>query len=241
MAIPILVCLIINLATGHALDWFFIVLTSILTLASVTVVPLVMEQRKGLWTLGTFTGSLTLLLLTCCIYSRGDWFFVAVIPVLFGLSVLFAPFVARALPLKGFAAQNKGLLVMMIDTVLLFAIVAVSGLYGGYGGDFWRTAILDTTCPVLFPWALFLIIRYLKQNGLVKAGLCTVFGGVFISMFENAMKLINGFPMTETLTKANLFVWQDDTVDANVKLIILITGLIVGGILLILGLIRKKK
>lgn len=32
--IPVLVCLIVNLATGAALDWFFIVLASLITAAS---------------------------------------------------------------------------------------------------------------------------------------------------------------------------------------------------------------
>ena len=43
LCIPILVCLIVNLAVGHALSWFFIVLTSLLVVASLTVVPLVVE------------------------------------------------------------------------------------------------------------------------------------------------------------------------------------------------------
>lgn len=132
MAVPIVVCLIVNLISNHALDWFFIVLTALMTAASLTVVPLIMEERKGLWTLGSFAGSLTLLLLTCCIYTGGDWFAVAMIPILFSLSVLFAPFVIAQIPLKGFASANKGLLAMIVDTILLFAVVIVSGLYGGY-------------------------------------------------------------------------------------------------------------
>jgi len=55
--IPVLVCLIVNLATGAALDWFFIVLASLVTAASLIVIPLVMPENKLLWTLGTFTES----------------------------------------------------------------------------------------------------------------------------------------------------------------------------------------
>ena len=36
LLIPVIVCLICNLAIGHALDWFFIVLTALLVVASVT-------------------------------------------------------------------------------------------------------------------------------------------------------------------------------------------------------------
>ena len=36
LLIPVIVCLICNLAIGHALDWFFIVLTALLVVVSVT-------------------------------------------------------------------------------------------------------------------------------------------------------------------------------------------------------------
>lgn len=44
--IPILVCLIVNLAIGEGLTWFFIVLASLLLTASLTVVPLVIPKIK---------------------------------------------------------------------------------------------------------------------------------------------------------------------------------------------------
>ncbi|MBD5514514.1 MAG: RNA polymerase sigma factor [Lachnospiraceae bacterium] len=49
--IPVLVCLIVNLTIGAALDWFFIVLASLIVAASLIVVPLVMPENKFLWTL----------------------------------------------------------------------------------------------------------------------------------------------------------------------------------------------
>lgn len=240
MAIPIVVCLIVNLVSGHALDWFFIVLTALMTAASLTVVPLIMEERKGLWTLGSFTVSLTLLLLSSCLYSEGDWFFVAIIPVLFGLSILFAPFVVAQLPLKGFASNNKGLLVMLTDTVLLYAVVIVSGLYG-YGSEFWRPALLNTTVGLLFPWVLFLVIRYIKSNAFVRAGLCVIFGGLYLSMIESLIYwILNGFFRIQ-FQNANLLVWNLSVIDANVFLLILIASSIIGGMLLAVGVLRTKK
>lgn len=241
MAVPIVVCLIVNLISNHALDWFFIVLTALMTAASLTVVPLIMEERKGLWTLGSFAGSLTLLLLTCCLYSGGDWFFVAIIPVLFSLSVLFAPFVLAQIPMRGFASNNKGLLAMAVDTFLLFAVIIVSGLYGGYGTDFWQNGLIITLVCSLFPWVLFLIIRYLKANALVRAGLSIVFSGVFLSMIGSIIDLIlYGNFNIKFANEANLLVWNTNTIDSNVTLLILISGFVIGGVLLIVGLLRKK-
>ena len=39
--VPILVCLIVNLSTGHALDWFYVVLAGLAVCASLVLVPLI--------------------------------------------------------------------------------------------------------------------------------------------------------------------------------------------------------
>lgn len=240
LAVPILICLIINIAVGHALDWFFIVLTGLLILASVTVVPLVVEEKKGLWTLGSFTVSLILLLLTCCIYSNGNWFFITVIPALFGLSVVFLPYIIRQIPLTGFAARNKGLIVMVVDTILLFAVIVVCGLYGNDAG-FWKPALLNTIINVAFVWIIFVIIRYLKTNGLVKAGLCVILTSIFTSFINNIINWINDGVLYISLADVNLSDWSSDIlINANLYCIILVTGFIIGVALLVAGLVKKS-
>ncbi|MCL1819273.1 MAG: zf-HC2 domain-containing protein [Oscillospiraceae bacterium] len=240
MAVPIVVSLIVNLATGHALDWFFIVLTSLMVAASVSVVPMVAEQRKGLWTVGSFAGSLTLLLLTVNIYSGGNWFFVAVIPSLFGLSVLFLPVVMYQLPLTGFISRHKGLIIMTADTLLLYATIIISGIHGS-SPDYWRPAILITSACVLFPWALFAIIRYARLNGFIRAGICSIIGGVFLSTVGNIVSWILDAKPIFSFSEANLFVWNYTTTDANVFLITLLTGLFAGIALLTVGFVRNRK
>jgi len=241
MAVPVLISLIVNIAVGRALDWFFIVLVSLVLFASVTVVPLIIGKNKGLWTLGSFTASLTLLLMTISIYSGGDWFFVAIIPVLFGFSVVFAPFVVRCLPLKGFLARHRGLFVMTVNTLLLCAVIFVSGIYTrGNFADYWRLAILITPVCLTLPWGLFLIIRYFKANAFIKAGLCVVFGGLFFTFIENAVYWIVNGTLRLQFRNANLFTWTVDNVDANVFLLTLLTGGVVGGALVVVGLLRGK-
>ena len=44
--IPVVVCLIVNLASGNGLSWFYIVLCSLLVAASVTVVPLMVPENR---------------------------------------------------------------------------------------------------------------------------------------------------------------------------------------------------
>ena len=243
MAVPILVCLIVNLATGHGLDWFFIVLTALMTLASLTVVPLVAEKEKLPWALGSFTISLTLLLLTCAVYSGGDWFFVAMIPILFGLCILFAPYVLKRLPLKGFWAQHKGLLAMAADTLLLFATIAVCGAYrqGSTWLGYWRPALLITLSSLPLPWGLFLIIRYVKANAWIRAGLCVFLGGL-IPMIDTAVDWIIDGVLRSRFSGVNLLLWNNtDVINANINLLILLGFGFIGGALLLIGLLRKKK
>ncbi|MDE6518109.1 MAG: zf-HC2 domain-containing protein, partial [Acetatifactor sp.] len=176
--IPILVCLIVNLATGAALDWFFIVLASLVTAASLIVIPLVMPENKLLWTLGTFTASLLLLLGVICIYTQGRWFFIAASSVLLGFSVCFLPFAVYTRPLRELIGSRKGLTVMT-STTLFFGLMMLSiGLYTK--STEFRTIAPVVSLPILvLVWLLFLLIRYTKLVGRLKAGICTVSIGVF--------------------------------------------------------------
>jgi hypothetical protein len=238
LAVPILVCLIVNLATGHALDWFFIVLTSLMVLGSVTAVPLIVEKEKFLWTIGSFTASLLLLLLTTCLYAGGSWFFIAAIPVLFGLSLVFSPIVIHKLPLSGFVPRHKGLLIMAINTVWLYATVIAAGLYSHF--DSFSKALLLTTVPALLPWILFAVIRYLKTNGWIRAGLCTIVSGVFLSLIQDVIFRIDQGIWDVNFLRADLFNWNYDTVTPNVYLLLLLTGVIAGITLIAIGMLRKN-
>jgi hypothetical protein len=259
LCVPILVCLIINLAVGRSLDWFFIVLTSLMVLASLIAVPLIAETKKGLWTLGSFTGSLLLLLMTVCLYVGGDWFFVASIPILFGLSVIFLPYVFYTIPLKGFASRHKGLLVMLIDTALLYATVIVAMAYyvkntayehsNTTANNDWRIALLSVTINLILPWFLFIVIRYLKVNRIIKkgsrfikAGICVIAGTVYYSFLNDIQSWIIDGEIRMRLTDVNFSVWSNEAaLNGNITMIIFLTGLVVGIGLLIAGIIRKQK
>ncbi|MCL2051417.1 MAG: zf-HC2 domain-containing protein [Lachnospiraceae bacterium] len=242
LLIPILVCLIVNLATLRTLDWFFIVLASLMILASVTVVPLIFEKKKGLWTLGCFTGSLLLLLMTCAIYTRGEWFFVAAVSVLLGLSILFAPYILSQLNLTGSARHHKGLIAMALNTLMVFAVIIASGFFIGVNilSD-WYLGLLSAFVALIFPWGLFLIIRYLKANAFIKAGLSFIFGGCFLSYGLGVMDWILDGTYPSRFKGANLLVWNIETLNPNIFLLILLSGLIIGGILLLVGRLLNKK
>lgn len=239
--IPVLVCFIVNLSVSQTLDWFFIVLTSIMLFATVTIVPFGVREKKGLKTFCAFTVSLLLLLLSCSVYSGGRWFFVASCAVLFGLSVIFLPLVLRQIPFDGTVAGHRGLIALAADTVLLYLLIVFCGAYAGNAG-YWRPAFLITTVTAVFIWGLFLLIRYLKANGWIRAGLCFVLSGVFLSMLHDIINWIIGGGWSLSLAGADLRRWNtDQLINNNSYLLILLTGAVIGIVLLSVGWFQRKK
>lgn len=119
--VPVLVCLIVNLVSGAALDWFYVVLGGLAVAASLIIVPLMVPRDRLFWTFCAFTLSLLLLLAICCFYTHGNWFFTAASAVLFGFSVLFLPFAVKARPVREMIGGfNRTVLVLSVD-VILFA------------------------------------------------------------------------------------------------------------------------
>ena len=163
-ALAAVICFIADLASDGALGWFWVVLASLLTAASLTLTPaLAPERMGGVWTAGTFTLALELLLGVCCLYTGGDWFFVAGISVLFGLCLVLLPFVLRRLPLPEALASRKTLLCLGADLALLLALLGVCCAYAG-GDWFWIMAV-----SVIFAAAVLLLPFVMKQLPLPEA------------------------------------------------------------------------
>ena len=128
--IPVVVCLIVNLASGSPLGWFFIVLAGLAVAASLVIVPLMMPENKLFWTFCAFTMSLLLLLAVTCFYSHGNWFFTAASAVLFGLSVCFLPFLIRAKPVREMIGGfSRPLLVLAVDVILFANMMKMISLW----------------------------------------------------------------------------------------------------------------
>ena len=182
-SIPILVCLIVNLATGAGLTWFFIVLAGILVAASVIIVPLMVRENKMFMTMASFTASVMLLLGVICIYSGGNWFFVTASATLFGLTVLFAPFIVSRRPVNAYVKNRKGLAIMCAYTATFVLMMLAIGFYAGMK-EFFPMAFAVSMPLVGIAWAMFAIIRYLRFNACVKTGLCIASAGALTSLIS---------------------------------------------------------
>lgn len=165
----ILICFIVNLAVQHTLSWFWIVLASVLLAASLTLAPALVSMRPALerykWavSLGCAAASLELLLLICCLYTGGNWFWVAFAGTIFGLSLALLPFLLPTLPLPAALAGRKTSLYLGVETVLLMLLLLVCCLYTG--GDWLILAAAGT----LFGLSVVFLPVFLRQLPLPQA------------------------------------------------------------------------
>lgn len=240
LMVPVIVCLICNLATGQALDWFFIVFTSLLVFASLSVVPLMVRRNAGMWTIISFVFSLVLLLMTCCIYTGSNWFWVATIPTIFGLMVIFLPYILYHISLPKFFQNKKGLISMVCDTVMLYAVIVVCGIYSN-GTDYWRIAFEITTYAIILPWVIFLVVRYLRVDDFIKVGILNILVGLFTASMNDFVKFILGQEEGISIFHADFSDWSIDMINANVNLICLLGMVFIGVIFLIIGVKRVLK
>ena len=224
--VPILVCLIVNLATGAGLTWFFIVLAAILVAASLIVVPLMVPKNKLFTTMTSFTAAVILLLAVCCIYSGGNWFFVAATATLFGLTMLFAPFLAYNEPVKEHLGNHKGLAIMGAYTATFALMMTCIGLHTG-PAKFFPMALSIAGPLIAMAWGMFASIRYLKANALVKIGGCFASYSVFGWLLDVLVK--NGATKSASLTGV--------TVQSNSLAVLSVIGFGIAALLIILGII----
>lgn len=240
LMIPIIVCLICNLAVGHGLSWFFIVLTSLMVFASVTVVPLLVNDKKILWTACSFTISLTALLGTICIYTDGSWFYIAVIPSVAGLVICFMPFLIRSVPLPVGLCNHKALITMTVESLAVFSIIIAAGIYSKYPG-YWKVAMPVTSYCLLAVWAIVLILRYLPISKMFRASIASLAGSLLLAFVNDVVDLAIGEFNGISLTTADFTNWNSYTNNGNVGWCIIAAGVTLALIFSIAGCVKSNR
>lgn len=224
-------CFISNIVNEHRLSWFFILLTSLMLTASIINVPMLARKNKCLITLLSTFISLNLLLLSGCIYSGGDWFIMAFLSVLMGFCYVFMPFILKSEPLKQYIGNKKGLICLTSYTLVTILEILYGTLKYSEKAD---TISGLTTVIILFAiiWAIFLVIRYTKFNGILKAGICSSIIGTFILVIDFFLnKIYTGDHKIYFLTINNI----------DISLYVALCFLGIGIILAIIGITKHLK
>ena len=231
--IPILVCFIVDLATGGGLGWFFIVLAAILTASALVVVPLMMKKNRMFTTMTAFTACVILLLAICCIYTGGNWFFVAASASLFGLTVLFAPFIVYRRPVNAYVKNQKGLAIMSAYTATFAIMMACIGLFVG-PAQFFPLAMAISAPLAALAWAIFAAVRYIRANAAVKTGVSILAAGIFSGILSHATAMA-------AVTTSNTGVTYYSDPWLPLMLSIGSAGLLLTGIGVLFGMIKGGK
>ena len=154
--VPILICLIVNLSTGHTLDWFYLVLGGLAIVASWTLVPLMVPRNKLFWSFCAFVLSVLFTLAVSCFYTHGNWFFLAASAVLFGFALIGLPFALRAEPVRAFIGNyNRWIIVGAVDLILFANMMNMITLYTK---SFMSTIFMALLCAA-GAWLLYSSIK----------------------------------------------------------------------------------
>jgi len=124
-----------------------------------------------------------------------------------------------------------------IAVAILTLVLLLDALYSG---DEWLSVIVIPALYSIYV-ALFLINRHVKSNAFTRAGLCVITGTALLVIYVTVLVWISEGVLRLRFIGANLYVWKDlDTINANIDVLVLLICGIVGGLLLIIGLLRKK-
>jgi hypothetical protein len=157
--IPILICLYISFVFGTSLNWIFIVMAALCVAASLIVVPLTVPEDKFFWTFCAFCASLIMLFAVICLCTRGNWFWIASSATLFGLAVIFLPFLIKARPVQNLIGNsNKLLIVLGLDAALFVNMMTTITSYGRLSGGM-------LVSRGLFLVILLLAVDYYRKRG----------------------------------------------------------------------------
>ena len=243
-AITILTCFIVNLAVSGTLDWFFIVLSALVLSFSFTSLHQYIKKYRLVLIPLSMLVSLAILLMTCAIYTKGDWFFVAMLSVILGWAIIFVPIFIAKYEKLSFLNKYNDFVSVFIDFVLLNILLIVINSYTG-GAWYFRLA-LPITLAVFIPLNILLLVRFLRTNKLLKTSIILFLINLYLTIPPLFIKLKNQNAQKE-LEKFNVFKadfsrWVPESgLNNNIAAIISLTLLALGVGFLVAGVIKHIK
>lgn len=248
--IALLTCFICNLAIDGTLSWFWIVASSLLLAFTFTNLPaLIRKNRLILIPLSMYL-ALVLLFGVCCIYTGGNWFFIASLSVLFGLVIVFLPIIIAKYDVFPKIKRFNDFVSIGVDFLFLNILLIVINAYtikNGYADKWWYfTIALPVVAAVYLVLNILLSIRLIKTNRFIKSGTILFLIDCFFYIPPLIIKSDNP-EVQSSINNLNIFLadlscWKEDVnLENNIHLTICLTLLLLAVIFGIVGLCRQKK
>ena len=248
-ALAIIPCFIVDLAINHTLSWFWIVVSALLLSFTFTNLPKLIKKHKLiLIPLSQFL-ALCLLLAVCAIYTKGTWFWIAIVSIILGLIIIFVPiFIAKLPVFKKIQKFNDFISIAVDFFVLNILLIVVDGycVSNGFAANHWYFSLAFPI--VLFVYLflnILLCVRFLKTNKLTKTSIILFLIDLLyvIPMFLKSSSVgVQNEIDDANILKANLSVWKVDvTLEQNVNLICFLAMLGIAAIFFAFGMIKHFK
>ena len=240
LMVPIIITFLVSVSSGGGFGVLSVLTASMLLVGAVTVVPLTSSQNRLVKSILFGVVALLLILFFVDRMNGGGEFFLWSIPTIFGLSVVLFPFVIRNITLPEVLNNKKALITMSWDTLWLYlTIFVVCNASGDLEGM--RAGFLVSTIMMTGVWLVFLIIRYLKVNPWIKAGITTFIVSVWMAFANDVSGFFVEHKRQLTILAVDFSNWTDtNCVNANVYVLILAIGILLSLILIAAGM-RKEK
>ena len=242
-------CFICNLAINKTLSWFWIVLSSLLLSFTFTNLPKLVKKHKLIILPVSMFAALVLLLGITAIYTKGDWFIIPVLAVLFALVIVFTPIYISKYKVFEKIKKYTDFISIAIDFIVLNILLIAIDIYcviNAYSANHWYLNIaLPITLICYIVLNLMMCVRFLYINKLVKTSLVLY----FINLLYLLVPFINSKnpKLKQELSDWNIFKsdlsnWSvSASLEQNINLIIFLSIIVIATSFLIFGLIKHIK
>ncbi len=245
--VALIPCFICDLAINKTLSWFWIVLSALLLAFTFTNLPKLIKKYKLIFIPLLQYLALVLLLGVCCIYTKGNWFWIPAFSVLLGLIIIFTPIYIAKYEVFSKLKKCNDFISVAVDFVMLNILLIVINVYtltNGYANGWWHFKIaLPIALGVYLALNILLSVRFLKTNKFLKASIVLFLSNVFLYLPPLFIKVKDAQWQKEiddvNIFNANLFSWQVNVnIEQNIHLIISLTLLFLAVAFFLVGIIR---
>lgn len=248
-AITLISCFICDLVINKGLTWFWIVLSALLFAFTFTNLPKLIKKYKLILLPLSMFLSLCLLLGVCCIYSNGNWFWIASISILLGLVIIFTPiYISKYKVFTKISKFNDFVSIatdFIVLNILLIAIYRFTILNGYTLINWYLTIALPITLIVYLFLNILLLVRFLKINRLLKTSIILFLIDIIYLVIPFIK--VNNVNIQEEINQINIFEadfcnWKTEfPMVNNIHCIMFSTIITLSIIFFIIGLVRHIK
>ena len=248
-ALALIPCFICDLAINKSLTWFWIVLSSLILSFTFTNLPKHIKKHKLIFVPLSMYLALTLLLGVCCIYTKGNWFLIPTLSVLFAMIIIFMPIYIKKYKIFEKVRKYNDFVSVGIDFVMLNILLSVVDIFSvsnGYANNHWFFKIgFPITLISYLIISILMAVRFLKVNKLLKTSII-LFLIDLLYLVPPFLKFKNPELQRELSHDMNIFKadfsrWIPEvTLDQNIHAIIALTLLGLGMLFLVGGLMINK-